>query len=151
MSMQENEVRLMNELWTMIKVFASRGRDIYIPDDVPFKLTLTIGDAAPVNLASFGHEFAASRDVLLAKPIEELGLNTRSLTMLCNCGVQIIGSLARMSEEQVLKSRNLGKKSLRDIKEKLADLGLQLNLQDPIGPLERAGRRLETIHTPRAD
>ena len=48
----------------------------------------------------------------------------RSYNCLKRAGINTIGELAEKTEEDVMKFRNLGKKSLKEIKDKLAEVGL---------------------------
>lgn len=66
------------------------------------------------------------RDRLLEMPIEELDLSVRSFNCLKRAGINVVGELTNKSDEDMMKVRNLGKKSLEEVKEKLAGLGLGL-------------------------
>ena len=56
--------------------------------------------------------------------IEELDLSVRSYNCLKRAGITNVFELTQKSEEEMMKVRNLGKKSLKEVKEKLAGLGL---------------------------
>ena len=56
---------------------------------------------------------------ILETPVEELELSVRSSNCLRNANIRIIGDLTRKTEEEIAKTRNFGKKSLQEIKEKL--------------------------------
>lgn len=58
------------------------------------------------------------------KAIEELDLSVRSYNCLKRAGIQTIRELVQRSEEEMMKVRNLGKKSLKEIKDKLQAMGL---------------------------
>ena len=58
------------------------------------------------------------------KPIEDLDLGIRSYNCLKRAGINTIGELAEKTEEDVMKFRNLGKKSLKEIKDKLIEVNL---------------------------
>ncbi len=58
------------------------------------------------------------------KAIEELDLSVRSYNCLKRAGIQTIRELIQKSEEEMMKVRNLGKKSLKEIKDKLVEMGL---------------------------
>lgn len=60
------------------------------------------------------------------KPIEELNLPSRSYNCLKREGIHTVGELVVRSEADLLDIRNFGAKSIGDIKEKLAELGLSL-------------------------
>jgi len=66
-------------------------------------------------------------DVLL-KPIEHLELSVRSSNCLKAAGIERIFELVRKTEEELLKTKNFGRKSLAEIKETLTNLNLGLNL-----------------------
>ncbi|MEW5902345.1 MAG: DNA-directed RNA polymerase subunit alpha, partial [Acidobacteriota bacterium] len=66
-------------------------------------------------------------DVLL-KPIEHLELSVRSSNCLKSAGIERIFELVRKTEEELLKTKNFGRKSLAEIKETLSNLNLGLNL-----------------------
>ncbi|MBO5769830.1 MAG: DNA-directed RNA polymerase subunit alpha, partial [Spirochaetales bacterium] len=63
-------------------------------------------------------------------PVEELELTVRSSNCLKNAGIKTIGDLAKKTEEEIAKTRNFGKKSLSEIKEKLREWGLTLGMTD---------------------
>ncbi len=66
------------------------------------------------------------RDRLLEMPIEELDLSVRSFNCLKRAGINTVGELTAKTDEDMMKVRNLGKKSLEEVKEKLLSLGLSL-------------------------
>ncbi|MEW6046312.1 MAG: DNA-directed RNA polymerase subunit alpha [Bacillota bacterium] len=70
------------------------------------------------------------RNRVLEMPIEELGLSVRSYNCLKRAGIDTVGELTRKTEDDMMKVRNLGKKSLQEVKEKLAQLGLSLRKSD---------------------
>lgn len=61
---------------------------------------------------------------VLDMTIEELDLSVRSYNCLKRAGIQTVQELASKSEDDMIKVRNLGKKSLKEVKEKLLELGL---------------------------
>ena len=66
------------------------------------------------------------KDRILETTIEELELSVRSSNCLKRAGINTVGELINKSEEDLMKVRNLGKKSLDEIKGKLAELNLSL-------------------------
>lgn len=56
--------------------------------------------------------------------IEELDLSVRSYNCLKRAGIQTVMELTQKTEEEMMKVRNLGKKSLKEVKEKLSGIGL---------------------------
>jgi DNA-directed RNA polymerase subunit alpha len=65
---------------------------------------------------------------LLAMSVNEIELSVRAANCLNNANITTVGQLAMKSEAEMLKYRNFGKKSLNEIKEKLATLGLTLGM-----------------------
>jgi len=65
---------------------------------------------------------------ILSKSIEHLELSVRSNNCLRSAGIEKIHELVRKTEEELLKTKNFGRKSLTEIKETLQELGLGLNL-----------------------
>ena len=70
------------------------------------------------------------KDRLMEMTIEELDLSVRSYNCLKRAGINTVEELTRRTEEDMMKVRNLGKKSLQEVKEKLAALNLSLRESD---------------------
>lgn len=69
---------------------------------------------------------------LLNMSVNEIELSVRAANCLNNANITTVGQLAMKSEAEMLKYRNFGKKSLNEIKDKLASLGLALGMNlDP--------------------
>lgn len=62
--------------------------------------------------------------------IEELELSVRSSNCLRRANIDTVEKLTKKTEEDMIKVRNLGRKSLNEIKEKLAEIGLSLSQED---------------------
>jgi len=77
-------------------------------------------------------------DAILSRPVRELELSIRSENCLLRGGIQTIGDLVSKSRDDLLKIRNLGKISLREIEEKVEKLGFPLinNPEDNTQPKE---------------
>ncbi|MDR1930521.1 MAG: DNA-directed RNA polymerase subunit alpha [Treponema sp.] len=67
---------------------------------------------------------------ILGTPVEELELSVRSSNCLKNANIKTIGELTRKTEDDIAKTRNFGKKSLQEIKEKLKEWNLGLGITD---------------------
>jgi DNA-directed RNA polymerase subunit alpha len=65
---------------------------------------------------------------LLNMSVNEIELSVRAANCLNNANITTVGQLAMKSEQEMLKYRNFGKKSLNEIKDKLAALGLTLGM-----------------------
>lgn len=65
----------------------------------------------------------------LFKPVEELELSVRAYNCLKNADIRYIGELVQRSEQEMLRTKNFGKKSLNEIKDVLQEMGLSLGMQ----------------------
>ncbi len=70
------------------------------------------------------------KEKVLEMTIEELDLSVRSYNCLKRAGINTVEELTNKSEDDMMKVRNLGKKSLEEVKHKLAELDLGLRLED---------------------
>ena len=62
--------------------------------------------------------------------IEDLDLSVRSYNCLKRAGIQTVEELTQKTEDEMMRVRNLGKKSLKEVKDKLIDLGLSFKIND---------------------
>lgn len=62
----------------------------------------------------------------LSRSVNELELSVRAANCLKNANIKTIGDLVQKSENEMLKTKNFGKKSLNEIKEVLLEMGLEL-------------------------
>jgi DNA-directed RNA polymerase subunit alpha len=65
----------------------------------------------------------------LFRSVEELELSVRSANCLQNANITLIGELVQKSEQDMLKTKNFGRKSLKEIKEILQNMHLQLGMK----------------------
>ena len=72
----------------------------------------------------------AEKEKMLIMTIEELDLSVRSYNCLKRAGINTIQELTNKSEAEMIKVRNLGRKSLEEVKQKLANLELSLRQDD---------------------
>lgn len=66
------------------------------------------------------------KDLTFERPIEELDLGVRAFNSLKRDGIHTIGELISKTDEEIIRIRNLGTKSLTEIKEKLEEMDLSL-------------------------
>ena len=66
---------------------------------------------------------------VLNRSVEELELSVRSYNCLKNANIQTIGELVQKTEAEMLRTKNFGRKSLNEIKEILANMGLSLGMR----------------------
>ena len=77
-------------------------------------------------------EMQAELNKHLARSVNELELSVRAANCLKNANIKTIEDLVHKTEMEMLKTKNFGKKSLNEIKEVLADMGLNLGLKRDI-------------------
>ena len=82
------------------------------------------GTALPVE-----HQKAVQVDPLLLRPVDDIDLTVRSANCLKAENIYYIGDLIQRTENELLKTPNLGRKSLNEIKEVLAARGLTLGMK----------------------
>ena len=68
----------------------------------------------------------SKKDKLLEMTIEELDLSVRSYNCLKRAGIHTAQELSNKTEEEMMKVRNMGRKSLEEVVAKLNELGLSL-------------------------
>ena len=73
---------------------------------------------------------------LLNMSVNEIELSVRAANCLNNANITTVGQLALKTEQEMLKYRNFGKKSLNEIKDKLQNLGLSLGMKLEAGLVE---------------
>ena len=82
----------------------------------------------------------------LLRKVDELELSVRSANCLKNDNIIYIGDLVQKTEADMLRTPNFGRKSLNEIKEVLAQMGLHLGMEIPTGPpenIEALAKRLD--------
>jgi len=82
----------------------------------------------------------------LLRKVDELELSVRSANCLKNDNIVYIGDLVQKTEAEMLRTPNFGRKSLNEIKEVLAQMGLHLGMEIPNWPpenIEELAKKLE--------
>ena len=83
-------------------------------------------------------------DELLSRSIDELDLSVRSANCLKNANIHTLRDLVRRSEKEMLETKNFGRKSLEELQELLAKLGLSFSMDVPAKRPGVAGRELRS-------
>ncbi len=132
-----NYDKLIIEVWTdgttRPEVALQEAAKIYRKHLNPFIHYFQPGEDAAVSEAAVMADEEAEKEQqrmrdLLAKPIEELDLSVRARNCLDAENLATVGDLVRKSEQELLKIKNFGKTSLKEIKKKLSDLDLSLGM-----------------------
>ena len=72
----------------------------------------------------------SKKEKILEMNIEDLDLSVRSYNCLKRAGINTVEELVQRDEEEMMKVRNLGRKSLEEVQQKLSALGLTLRTSD---------------------
>ena len=90
---------------------------------------------ANLLLKALGYQLAVEpAPASLDRRIQTLGLSVRAENCMLNDNIRTLGELAQKTETELLRVPNLGRGSLNEIKELLAELGLKLRANNPVGP-----------------
>jgi DNA-directed RNA polymerase subunit alpha len=82
----------------------------------------------------------------LYRSVNELELSVRAANCLRNATIRYIGELVQKTEQEMLKTKNFGRKSLNEIKEILQEMGLHLGMKlDSFAPPEHQPERKEEV------
>ena len=92
-------------------------------------MTIFINFEEELETESRGEEKPLIKNENLNRSVEELELSVRSYNCLKNANIQSIGELVQKTEAEMLKTKNFGRKSLNEIKEILASMGLSLGMK----------------------
>ncbi|MDD5823737.1 MAG: DNA-directed RNA polymerase subunit alpha [Firmicutes bacterium] len=122
--------RLVLEIWTDGSIAPEEGMSIGAKI-IQEHLDLFIGLGSDVNEMKFMIEKDEDKQAkALVMAIEELELSVRSFNCLKRAGINTVEELTQRTEDEMMKVRNLGLKSLVEVKNKLAELGLSLKAGD---------------------
>lgn len=122
--------RLVLEIWTDGSVTPSEGVSIgskIMQEHLSLFVELT--DSAE-GMEIMVEKEENQKEKALEMTIEELELSVRSFNCLKRAAINTVEELTQRSEEDMMKVRNLGKKSLDEVKHKLEELGLSLRQSD---------------------
>ena len=102
----------------------------------PDQLTVFINFAEPSKVVLEEARPELEFNAALLKKVDELELSVRSANCLKNDNIVYIGDLIQKTEAEMLRTPNFGRKSLNEIKEVLAAMGLHLGMEVPDWPPE---------------
>ena len=122
--------RLVLEIWTDGSVTPSEGVSIGAKIMQEHLALFVELDESAEELEIMVETEKDKKDKALEMTIEELELSVRSFNCLKRAAINTVEELTHKSEEDMMKVRNLGKKSLDEVKNKLEELGLGLRQSD---------------------
>jgi DNA-directed RNA polymerase subunit alpha len=124
--------KLILEIWTDGRISPD---DALKESAAILKHHLDVFDAVSteqIEFATEGKEVSEEQNrlrKLLNMSVNEIELSVRAANCLNNANITTVGELAMKTEQEMLKYRNFGKKSLNEIKQKLEQLGLSLGMK----------------------
>jgi len=119
--------KLTMEIWTDGTV-APVDALAYAAKILKEQLAIFINFEEPTEALAPIAEEPAPLNPNLFKSVDELELSVRSANCLQNANIRLIGELVQRTESEMLKTKNFGRKSLNEIKEVLASMGLELGM-----------------------
>ncbi|MBK7947219.1 MAG: DNA-directed RNA polymerase subunit alpha [Deltaproteobacteria bacterium] len=119
--------RLNLELWTDGAI-APADAVAFAAKILKEQLTIFINFEEQAETHAHHHDEPEPLNANLFKSVDELELSVRSANCLQNANIRFIGELVQKTEAEMLKTKNFGRKSLNEIKETLASLGLSLGM-----------------------
>ena len=111
------------------------------------QLSVFINFAEPSKVVAEEARPELEFNAALLKKVDELELSVRSANCLKNDNIVYIGDLIQKTEAEMLRTPNFGRKSLNEIKEVLAQMGLHLGMEVPNWPpenIEELAKKFET-------
>ncbi|MFN0192424.1 MAG: DNA-directed RNA polymerase subunit alpha [Aestuariivirga sp.] len=111
------------------------------------QLTVFINFAEPSKVIHEETRPELEFNAALLKKVDELELSVRSANCLKNDNLVYIGDLIQKSEAEMLRTPNFGRKSLNEIKEVLAQMGLHLGMEVPNWPPENIDELAKKFET----
>jgi DNA-directed RNA polymerase subunit alpha len=108
------------------------------------QLFINFEEPTQVTIEERNEEVPFNKNLL--RKVDELELSVRSANCLKNDNIVYIGDLVQKTEAEMLRTPNFGRKSLNEIKEVLAQMGLHLGMEIPNWPpenIEELAKRLE--------
>ena len=119
--------KLTLEIWTDGTV-APVDALAYAAKILKEQLTIFINFEEPTEALQPAPEEPTPLNPNLFKSVDELELSVRSANCLQNANIRYIGELVQRTEAEMLKTKNFGRKSLNEIKDVLASMGLELGM-----------------------
>ena len=110
------------------------------------QISVFINFSEPVQHVVEEHRSELPFNAALLKKVDELELSVRSANCLKNDNIVYIGDLIQKTEAEMLRTPNFGRKSLNEIKEVLAQMGLHLGMEVPGWPpdnIDELAKRFE--------
>ncbi len=138
--------KLTLEVWTDSSLLPENAL-AYAAKIIKEHLSMFINfEEEPEGLEEKAAEEPATLNENLYRGVNELELSVRAANCLRNAQIRYIGELVQKTEQEMLKTKNFGRKSLNEIKEILGEMGLNLGMKlENFAPAEQIPERKEEI------
>jgi DNA-directed RNA polymerase subunit alpha len=122
--------RLVLEIWTDGSI-SPRDALTYAARVMRDQISIFAGVEEEIEAPAMGEraEIHPAFNEYLYRPVEGLPISVRAFNGLQNADIKYIGELVQRTEQDMLKIKNFGRKSLNEIKEVLTDMGLSLGMR----------------------
>ncbi|MDD2628237.1 MAG: DNA-directed RNA polymerase subunit alpha [Clostridia bacterium] len=122
--------KLTMEIWTngVIEPYEALSMAAKILNE-HLELFIDLSDIAK-NMSIMSQKELSERDKMLEAPVEDLEFSVRSYNCLKRAGIHTVGDIVARTEHDMMKVRNLGKKSLEEVMNKVKSLGLEFKSID---------------------
>ena len=122
--------KLTLEIWTngVIEPYEALSMAARILDE-HLEMFIDLSEIAK-TMSIMSQKELSMKDKLLETPIEELEFSVRSYNCLKRAGINVVADIVSKTEQDMIKVRNLGKKSLDEVIGKVKDLGLEFKSKD---------------------
>ena len=126
-----NKNALTLEVWTDGSIMANEAVSMSAKILIEhFELFLDLSDVAATGESFMAEKGTSDKEKVLDMTIEELDLSVRSFNCLKRAGINTVEDLINKSEEDMMKVRNLGRKSLEEVIAKLDSFGFTLKKEE---------------------
>lgn len=125
-----NYDKLIIEIWTngVIEPFEALSMAAKILNE-HLEMFIDLSEIAK-NMSIMSQKELSMKDKILETSIEDLEFSVRSYNCLKRAGIHTVADIVNKSEQDMIKVRNLGKKSLDEVVNKIAELGLEFKNKD---------------------
>jgi DNA-directed RNA polymerase subunit alpha len=111
------------------------------PEEEPLGQAPEIPEDNNDDMSDFFEEYPDEVNENLLKNVDELELSVRSYNCLKNANIRTLADLVQRTEQEMLRTKNFGRKSLNEIKEIIETMGLHFNMRVDMDELDKIATR----------
>jgi DNA-directed RNA polymerase subunit alpha len=122
-----------------LSIFSNGGQEASVEEEEDEEVIVENDDVNPGVLTEVDYysEEPGEMSEHLLKSVEELELSVRSYNCLKNANIRTLADLVQKTEQEMLRTKNFGRKSLNEIKEIIISLGLHFNMRVDLDELQK--------------